>query len=64
LGITGFDRPGQATIRGNDLFYFANSGAEDSSAGLVVMRTPLDLGDAVVNPTIEDLQRALKPRKQ
>ncbi|NIQ96228.1 MAG: hypothetical protein GWN87_20045, partial [Desulfuromonadales bacterium] len=58
-----FDHPGIGALRGNDIFYFGNHGTDDSKAGTVVMRTPLDAGDAVVNPTIEDLKRALKPRK-
>jgi len=64
VGKAEFDHPGRGVIRGSDLFYFANPGAENSTAGAIVMRTPLDAGDAIVKPTIEQLQKALKPRQK
>jgi hypothetical protein len=59
-----FDQPGVGAILGNALYYFANSGAEESGDGLLVLRTSLDAGKDIVPPDIRKFQEKKKHREQ
>lgn len=63
VALDAFERPGPGTIADGSFYYFANHGAGGDAAAAVVMRTPLDAGDALQSLDIEDLQEALKPRE-
>jgi hypothetical protein len=52
-----FNQPGIATIRGDDLFYFANTGDAEGS-GAIVVSTPLDAGSEVAPPDMGVLDKA------
>jgi len=64
IALEEFDHPGRGTIREGSIYYFANSGAEESQAGLVVMKTPLDAGDDVVPPNMQQFRKALEQNQQ
>jgi hypothetical protein len=61
IALESFDRPGAGTIAGNDYYYFANTGAEDSTTGAIVMRTKLDAGTATNQLDINQLKEILNP---
>ena len=46
------------------MYYFANSGAAESSDGLLVLRTSLDAGKDIVPPDIRKFQEKNKRRQQ
>lgn len=52
-----FNQPGVGAIRGNDLFYFANTGDTEGS-GAIVLSTPLDAGSEVAPPNMGVLDKA------
>lgn len=58
-----FNQPGISTIRGNDLFYFANSGGAEES-GVIVVSTPLDAGTEVEPPEMDMFEEALRSQSQ
>lgn len=62
-GQDGFDRPGVATIRGDNLYYYANSGATGET-GAIVFSTPLDAGVEVAPPDMSPLQDAVRAKSQ
>jgi len=63
IALDDFSQPGVATMHGNSLYYFANSGADDADS-LVVMNTPLDVGVAVAPPDMAEFEQALRARQQ
>lgn len=64
VALTAFDRPGVGVIRNDALYYFANTGAESGDAGAVVLRTPLEAGQAIVPPDIRKFQKSMEARKK
>lgn len=58
-----FNQPGTGTIRGNELIYFANSGAAEGS-GAIVVSTPLDAGTEVAPPEMDLFEEALRSKYQ
>lgn len=63
IALDDFNRPGTSTIKGDSIYYIANSGAEDS-ASTIVMSTPLDAGAEVAPPDEAYFKQALKANKQ
>jgi DNA-binding beta-propeller fold protein YncE len=64
VALEPFDGPRLATIRGGDLYYFANQGAASAEAGAIIMRTALDAGSSIQPPNLEQLERALQPHTE
>jgi hypothetical protein len=64
VALTDFDRPGIGAIRNDALYYFANTGAESSDAGALVLRTPLEAGQAIVPPDIRKFQKSMEARQK
>lgn len=64
VALPQFDRPGIGAVLGNALYYFANSGAGEGDDGLLVLRTSLDAGQAIVPPDIRKFQEKMKHRQQ
>jgi sugar lactone lactonase YvrE len=64
VALAEYDRPGIGAIHGDSLYYFANTGAGEEAEGAVVMRTPLESGEAIVPPDIRKFQQSLKDRQQ
>jgi hypothetical protein len=62
IALEPFNWPRQAVVRGSELYYFANQGAGADEQDAVVMRTPLDAGNTIQPPSLDQLERALKPR--
>jgi hypothetical protein len=60
IALDPFDGPRQATVRGGDLYYFANRGGASADEGAIIMRTALDAGASIQPPDLEQLERALK----
>ena len=63
VAITEFDGPGIGTVRDDALYYFANSNAEESPDGLLVMRTGLEAGKEIVPPDVRKFQDRIKKKK-
>jgi hypothetical protein len=61
IALEPFDAPRLSTIRGSDLFYFANQGSGSAETGAIIMRTALDAGSSIQPPDLEQLERALQP---
>lgn len=64
IALEPFDGPRLSTIRGGELFYFANQGSDSAEAGAIIMRTALDAGSSIQPPDLEQLERALQPPSQ
>jgi len=66
VALAEYDGPGIGAIRDGALYYFANARttAEDRRSELLVMRTPLDSGKAIVPPDIRKFQQSLKDRQK
>jgi hypothetical protein len=64
VALAEYDRPGVGVIRGDTLFYFANTGAGSDAEGALVMSTPLESGKAIVPPDIRKFQQSFKDRQQ
>lgn len=66
VALAEFDGPGAGALREDALFYFANSNAagEGGGDGLLVLRTPLEAGQAIVPPDIRKFQESMKKRQQ
>ena len=63
VALDGFNQPGTGTLQGDNLYYFANSGAEDA-ANVIVMSTPLDAGAEVAPPGSTEIKRAMETEQQ
>lgn len=63
IGLEQFNQPGVGTIRGGDLFYFANSG-QAGAEGAIVMSTPLDAGNEVAPPDMSKFEDAIRAHSQ
>ena len=63
IALDGFNQPGTGTLQGGNLYYFANSGAEDA-ANVIVMSTPLDAGVEVAPPGSTEINRAMEIEQQ
>jgi hypothetical protein len=63
IALDDFNRPANSTIKGDSLYYFANSGAEDST-GTIVMSTPLDAGAEVMPPDMALFEQKLREQQQ
>jgi len=61
--LDGFDQPGTGTLQGDNLYYFANSGAEDV-ADVIVMSTPQDAGVEVAPPGSTEIKRAMETEQR
>ena len=64
VALAEFDRPAAGAIRNDALYYFANSGAESGDAGALVLRTPLEAGQAIVPPDIRKFQKSMEARQK
>ena len=62
VALEGFDTPGVGTIRGEDIFYFANHGAPQGGSEKLLMATPLDSGETIESPDMRVFQEALRER--
>ena len=63
VALPEFDAPSFGTLKGKDLYYFANSQsaiAKDPSKAVKVVRTAVDSNEDLVQPTLEDLQNYLR----
>ena len=60
IALEPFDWPRLATLGADGLYYLANQGAGAAEDGLIVMRSPLDAGQSIQAPDVQDLQRALQ----
>ncbi|MFC1689747.1 hypothetical protein ACFL07_08865 [Pseudomonadota bacterium] len=63
IALEEFNRPGVGAIRGEELFYFANTGQADAG-GAIVVSTPLDSGSEVAPPDMSQFEEALRSRAQ
>jgi hypothetical protein len=63
IGLEQFNQPGVGTIKGSDLFYFANSG-QAGAEGAIVMSTPLDAGSEVAPPDMSKFEDAIRAHSQ
>ena len=63
IALDGFNQPGTGTLKGGDLYYFANSGAEDA-ADVIVMSTPLEAGAEVAPPGFTEIEQAMEAKQQ
>ena len=63
IALDGFNQPGTGINQGGNLYYFANSGADDA-ADVIVMSTPLDAGVEVAPPGLTEIEQAMKARQQ
>jgi hypothetical protein len=63
VAITEFDGPDIGTVRDDALYYFANSNAEESPDGLLVMRTELEAGKTIVPPDVRKFNERVKKNK-
>lgn len=57
-----FDHPAIGTVKGDSLYYIANSGAAEASG--IVMKTLLDASVEAKAPTAEDMHKAMKQEMQ
>jgi hypothetical protein len=64
VAMVEYDRPGLSAIRGDALFYFANTGSSDAEGGALVMRTALNAGKTIVPPDLRKFQESIKQRQQ
>jgi len=64
IALDPYERPGKGVIRGDSFFYFANQGSEDSKAGALVMRTPLDAGSQIEPPDMRVFKESMQNPKQ
>lgn len=62
--LEAFDTPGVGTIRGDQLYYFANHGALSESGKLKLMSTPLDSGEEVKPPDRALFEKAMKQKAE
>lgn len=58
-----FNKPGVGTIRGTDLFYYANGG-DEGGPGAIVVSTPLDAGSEVAPPDMGMIDGAPQPQSR
>jgi hypothetical protein len=63
IALDDFNRRGLATIRGDSIYYFANTGAE-GSPGAIVMSTPLEAGAQAAPPDNAYFEEALKSNRK
>ena len=59
IALPTFDQPGGGAIMGENIYYFANAGAQSSgkeAAPVIVMRTPLDSGTDIVPPDMRKFE--------
>lgn len=59
-----FDGPAAATLRGDQLVYFANASTADPAAPLVAMQTAVDEGSNIKPPDMFEFQEAIRSRQQ
>ena len=57
-----FDHPAIGTVKGDSLYYIANSGAAEASG--IVMKTLLDASVEAKAPTADDMHKAMKQEMQ
>jgi hypothetical protein len=62
--LEGFDTPGVGTVRGENLYYFANHGTASSDAKALLMATALDAGNDVQPPDMQQFEEALRQATQ
>lgn len=58
--LEGFDTPGAGSLRAGSLYYFANHGSLSQSEKLSMMYSPLDAGEALGTPNMNDLGKAMQ----
>jgi len=63
IALEEFNKPGGGTIRGDDLFYFANSGESDGSS-VTVVSTPLDAGAELEPPDMSQFEEAVRAQSK
>jgi len=63
IALEEFNKPGGGTIRGDELFYFANSG-ESNGSSVIVVSTPLDAGTEVAPPDMSQFEEAVRAQSQ
>jgi len=63
VALLEFNRPGVGVIKGDSLFYIANTETADDS-GAIVLNTPLSAGAAVVAPRMKEDPRIIRPANQ
>jgi len=57
IALDEFDRPAFGTVRGEEVYYFANPGDEQP---VKVMKTPLDPGDSVESPEMRKMKQQIE----
>lgn len=62
--LEGFDTPGVGTTRGENLYYFANHGTASADAKARLMATPLEAGNDVKPPDMQQFEEALRQATQ
>ena len=66
MSLEEFDRPAFGTIRGDNVYYFANPGRPGSDAEntpVMVMKTPLEPGDSIKPPEELEIKRRIEARQ-
>ena len=58
------DTPGVGTTRGENLYYFANHGTASADAKARLMATPLEAGNDVKPPDMQQFEEALRQATQ
>jgi hypothetical protein len=57
IALEEFDRPAFGTVKGEDVYYFANPGENQP---VKVMKSPLDPGDTIESPEMRKMKREVK----
>jgi hypothetical protein len=66
IALEEFDRPAFGTIKGENVYYFANPGRpgrEAENKPVMVMKTPLDPGDSIKPPEQREIKRRIEARQ-
>jgi hypothetical protein len=57
IALEEFDRPAFGTVKGDEVYYFANPGDEQP---VKVMKSPLDPGDSIETPEMRKMKKEVK----
>jgi hypothetical protein len=57
IALEEFDRPAFGTVKGEEVYYFANP---DDEQPVKVMKTPLDPGDLIETPEMRKMKQAIE----
>lgn len=63
IALEGFDWPGVGTLRGDNLYYFANQGTGSGDKQAKMMVTPLDAGGEITQPDMRLFEESLEQQE-